>query len=132
LGESQPEKNEQRRRAMHRAWINLKSAVTSGDDKAILKRGRARQDSAVREFEEAMHDGLTTPLQDIVSRHSAKSKALTIASSICGMRRRRSEEVTAIGLNRHLQDRQFNAGAALLPRRSPATAGRRRVGASLL
>ena len=60
---------------MHRAWINLKSAVTSGDDKAILSECERGEDSAVREFEEAMHDGLTSPLRDIVSRQYSEIKS---------------------------------------------------------
>jgi len=75
LGESDPEKTSSTVGAMHRAWINLKSAVTSGDDKAILSECERGEDSAVHEFEEAMHDGLTAPLQDIVSRQYSEIKS---------------------------------------------------------
>jgi len=75
LGESDPEKTSSTAGAMHRAWINLKSAVTSGDDKAILSECERGEDSAVREFEEAMHDGLTSPLQEIVSRQFSEIKS---------------------------------------------------------
>ena len=46
LGESEPEKTSSTAGAMHRAWINLKSAVTSGDDKAILSECERGEDSA--------------------------------------------------------------------------------------
>src|SRR5690242_11016404 len=36
LGESKPETDSSTSGALHRAWINIKSAVTSGDDHAIL------------------------------------------------------------------------------------------------
>ena len=75
LGESDPEKTSSTAGAMHRAWINLKSAVTGGDDKAILSECERGEDSAVREFEEAMHDGLTSPLQEIVSRQFSEIKS---------------------------------------------------------
>jgi uncharacterized protein (TIGR02284 family) len=75
LGELKPEKTSSAAGAMHRAWINLKSAVTSGDDKAILSECERGEDSAVHEFEEAIHDGLTTPLRDIVSRQYSEIKS---------------------------------------------------------
>ena len=75
LGESEPEKTSSAAGAMHRAWINLKSAVTSGSDKAILSEVERGEDSAVHEFEEAMHDGLTSTLRDIVSRQFSEIKS---------------------------------------------------------
>jgi uncharacterized protein (TIGR02284 family) len=75
FGESEPEKTSSAAGAMHRAWINLKSAVTSGDDKAILSECERGEDSAVHEFEEAMQDGLTSPLRDIVSRQFSEIKS---------------------------------------------------------
>jgi uncharacterized protein (TIGR02284 family) len=75
LGESEPEKTSSIAGAMHRAWIDLKSAVTSGDDKAILSECERGEDSAVHEFEEAVSDGLTSPLRDIVSRQFSEIKS---------------------------------------------------------
>ncbi len=68
LGESKPEKSSSTAGAMHRAWINLKSAVTSGDDKAILGECERGEDSAVHEYQEAMQNGLTDTAREIVSR----------------------------------------------------------------
>jgi uncharacterized protein (TIGR02284 family) len=75
LGEVDPEKTSSAAGAMHRAWINLKSAVTRGDDKAILSECERGEDSAVHEFEEAMQDGLTSPLRDVVSRQFSEIKS---------------------------------------------------------
>jgi uncharacterized protein (TIGR02284 family) len=75
LGESKPEKSSSAAGAMHRTWINLKSAVTSGDDKAILAECERGEDSAVHEFEEAMRDGLTGPVRELVSRQFSEIKS---------------------------------------------------------
>ena len=68
LGETEPEKTGSAAGAMHRAWINLKSATTSGDDHAILAECERGEDSAMNEYKEALENGLTSPLRDIVSR----------------------------------------------------------------
>ena len=60
---------------MHRAWINLKSAVTSGDDKAILSECERGEDSAVHEYQEAMQDGLTGAARELVSRQFTEIKS---------------------------------------------------------
>jgi uncharacterized protein (TIGR02284 family) len=68
LGESDPEDSSSTAGALHRAWINLKSAVTSGDDHAILAECERGEDSAVKEYKEAMEDGLVSPVREVVSR----------------------------------------------------------------
>ncbi|MFN2542098.1 MAG: PA2169 family four-helix-bundle protein [Chthoniobacterales bacterium] len=75
LGESDPEKSSSAAGAMHRAWINIKSAVTSGDDGAILSECERGEDSAVNEYKKAMEDELTSPLRDIVSRQYSEVKS---------------------------------------------------------
>ena len=75
LGESKPEKTSSAAGAMHRAWINLKSAVTSGDDKAILSECERGEDSAVHEYQEAMSDGLTGTAREIVARQFTEIKS---------------------------------------------------------
>ncbi len=52
---------------MHRAWISLKSTVTSRDDKAILTECERGEDSAMCGFEEALHERLTGQVREIVS-----------------------------------------------------------------
>jgi uncharacterized protein (TIGR02284 family) len=75
LGESQPETTSSAAGAMHRAWINLKSAVTSGDDKSILSECERGEDSAVHEYEEAMRDELTGQIREIVARQFSEIKS---------------------------------------------------------
>lgn len=75
LGESKPEKSSSATGAMHRAWINLKSAATSGNDKAILAECERGEDSAVHEYEEAVQDGLTGAAREIVARQFTEIKS---------------------------------------------------------
>jgi uncharacterized protein (TIGR02284 family) len=74
LGESEPETSSSGAGALHRAWINLKSAVTRGDDHAILAECERGEDSAVKECKKALDDGLSAPVQEIVSRQYAQIK----------------------------------------------------------
>src|SRR6266481_3566810 len=66
LGRSQPEESGSAAGALHRAWINLKSAITSGDDHAILAECERGEDSAVEQYEKAIEDDLSSPLRAIV------------------------------------------------------------------
>ena len=61
--------------AMHRGWINLKSAITSKDQSAILAECERGEDSAVQEFEKAMRENLPSALRDIVSRQYSEIKS---------------------------------------------------------
>jgi uncharacterized protein (TIGR02284 family) len=74
LGESEPETSSSAAGALHRAWINLKSAVTRGDDHAILAECERGEDSAVEEFKKALDNGLSAPVQEILSRQYAQIK----------------------------------------------------------
>ena len=60
--------------ALHRGWINLKSAVTQSDDHSILAECERGEDSAVEEFRKALNNGLSAPVQEIVSRQYAQIK----------------------------------------------------------
>jgi len=75
LGESKPEKSSSAAGAMHRAWIDLKSAVTSGDEGAILSECERGEDSAVKEYKDAIQDGLTGAAREIVSRQFVEIKS---------------------------------------------------------
>ena len=75
LGESKPEDSSSVAGAMHRAWINLKSAVTSGDDHAILAECERGEDSALKEYGDAMQkEELSSPIREIVSRQYSEVK----------------------------------------------------------
>jgi uncharacterized protein (TIGR02284 family) len=60
--------------ALHRGWINLKSAITGGDDHAILAECERGEDSAVEEYRKALDNGLSAPVQEIVSRQYVQIK----------------------------------------------------------
>src|SRR5204863_4598755 len=75
LGRSQPEESGSTAGALHRTWINLKSAVTSGDDHAILAECERGEDSAVKEYEKALKDNLSPSLRDIVARQYSEVKS---------------------------------------------------------
>ena len=69
LGESNPEDSGSTSGAMHRTWINLKSAITSGDDHAVLAECERGEDSAVAEYKKAMGDeDLSAPVRETISR----------------------------------------------------------------
>jgi uncharacterized protein (TIGR02284 family) len=68
FGEGDPEKSSSTAGALHRAWINLKSALTSGDDHAILAECERGEDSAVKEYKEALEKDLPASLREIISR----------------------------------------------------------------
>src|SRR6266516_3636231 len=75
MGEPEPETSSSAAGALHRAWINLKSAVTSGDDHAILAECERGEDSAVEEYKKAMNDDLSPSLRDLVSRQYSEVKS---------------------------------------------------------
>jgi uncharacterized protein (TIGR02284 family) len=74
LGESDPETTSSVAGSMHRAWINLKSAITEGDDHAILAECERGEDSAVSEYKKAMEADLSSPLRETVSRQYSEVK----------------------------------------------------------
>ena len=75
VGEAEPETSGSAAGAMHRGWINLKSAITSKDETAILAECERGEDSAVQEFEKAMRENPPSALRDIVSRQYSEIKS---------------------------------------------------------
>ncbi|SRR5882724_2198020 len=74
LGEPEPETSSSAAGALHRSWINLKSAVTKGDGHAILAECERGEDSAVEQYKKAVDDNLSAQLREIVSRQYAEIK----------------------------------------------------------
>jgi len=73
LGQSKPEDSGSAAGAMHRTWINLKSAIAQRDDGAILAECERGEDSAVKEYLEAMEEeNLAAPVREIISRQYAE------------------------------------------------------------
>jgi len=75
MGESKPEDSSSTAGALHRAWINMKSAITSQDDHAILAECERGEDSALAEYKKAMEGELPSPARDIISRQYTDVKA---------------------------------------------------------
>ena len=76
LGEAKPENTSSTAGAMHRAWINLKSAITTQDDHAILAECERGEDSAVAEYKKAMEEEeLSSPIRDTISRQYTDVKS---------------------------------------------------------
>jgi uncharacterized protein (TIGR02284 family) len=68
LGETEPEQDSSATGALHRAWMNIKSAITSGDDHAILAECERGEDSAVHEYEEALEEDFASPIGVVIAR----------------------------------------------------------------
>ena len=52
--------------ALHRGWINLKSAVTGKDDHAILSECETGEDSAVKNYQEVLAKDLPSDFRSVV------------------------------------------------------------------
>lgn len=74
-GKTEPETSSSTTGALHRGWINLKSAITGGDEHAILAECERGEDSAVEEYKKALDDGLFPSAQELVSRQFVEIKA---------------------------------------------------------
>jgi uncharacterized protein (TIGR02284 family) len=74
MGEPDPEDSSTVAGSMHRAWINVKSAVTSRDRHAILAEAERGEDSAVSAYKDAMEKDLPAPVKSIVARQATQMK----------------------------------------------------------
>lgn len=64
----EPEKGGSVTGAVHRQWINVKSAVTSKDDHSLLEEAERGEDAAVKAYQEALSKDLPSDLRAIVER----------------------------------------------------------------
>lgn len=60
--------------AMHRGWMNVKSAVTGDSDKAIISEAERGEDSARGRYEDALAKGLPPEVRSIVQRQYMRVK----------------------------------------------------------
>jgi uncharacterized protein (TIGR02284 family) len=74
MGEPEPETSSSTAGALHRTWINLKAAISSRDDHAILAECERGEDSAVAEYKKAMESNLPAPVREMVARQSTQVK----------------------------------------------------------
>ena len=76
LGESDPEDSGSVAGAVHRGWINLKAALTSKDDHAILAECERGEDVAVARYEKAINEeGLPANVRTTLSAQFVEVKA---------------------------------------------------------
>ncbi len=61
--------------ALHRGWINLKSAITGQDDAAILNEAERGEDIAVNAYKKALEETLPANVQTVVQQQSTQVKA---------------------------------------------------------
>ena len=54
--------------AMHRAWIDLKSALSSGSEHAVLADCERGEDSAVAEYRSALEQDLPVSIRNVVQQ----------------------------------------------------------------
>ncbi len=79
LGESSPTDTSSTTAALHRGWINLKTAITGNDSYAILAECERGEDSAVAAYRKAINSGLSHPLlqtvetqlQEVIATHNS-------------------------------------------------------------
>jgi len=66
-----PEKTGSAAGALHRGWINIKSAVTGKDDAAVISEAERGEDSALQNYKEALQQNLPADVKSIVKRQCA-------------------------------------------------------------
>ena len=83
FGEFKPEDDSSSSGALHRAWIDIKSAITSGDEHAILAECERGEDSAVHEYQDALdEEELTGPVRDLIARQYRDVKSAHIRKMV--------------------------------------------------
>jgi len=67
-----PEKSGSVAASLHRGWIDIKSAVTGKDDNAVIAECERGEDSAVKNYKDALNDkNLPSDVRSIVERQYA-------------------------------------------------------------
>ncbi|HUQ30756.1 MAG TPA: PA2169 family four-helix-bundle protein [Pyrinomonadaceae bacterium] len=60
--------------SLHRGWINIKSTVTGEDEGAVISECERGEDSAVKNYKEALNEDLPANLQSILQRQFTEVK----------------------------------------------------------
>ena len=60
--------------SLHRGWIDIKSAVTGGDDNSIISECERGEDSAVRVYSDALGKDMPAGVRPVVERQFASVK----------------------------------------------------------
>ena len=69
-----PEKAGSVAATLHRGWINIKSAVTGKDDNAVIAECERGEDSAVRNYQDALNSNLPENVRSIVQQQFTQVK----------------------------------------------------------
>lgn len=69
-----PEKSGSVAAALHRGWINIKSAVTGEDEGAIISECERGEDSAVKNYQEALKEDIPQNVREIIERQFTEVK----------------------------------------------------------
>jgi uncharacterized protein (TIGR02284 family) len=73
LGEEDPQKEGSTLTgAVHRGWIDLKAALTSKDNYAVLAEAERGEDAAKKAYREALAEELPKPITEILSRQAVE------------------------------------------------------------
>ena len=67
---AEPQKSGSAAAAVHRAWMDLRTALGGGAS-AILSEAERGEDQIMEEYEEALGSELTGPVRDVLNRHYA-------------------------------------------------------------
>jgi uncharacterized protein (TIGR02284 family) len=59
---------------LHRGWINIKSTVTGEDEGAVISECERGEDSAVKNYTDALNENLPANVQSIVQRQFTQVK----------------------------------------------------------
>lgn len=69
-----PEKSGSIAATLHRGWINIKSAVTGEDEHAIISECERGEDSAVKNYQEALKEDIPNNVREIIERQFTQVK----------------------------------------------------------
>jgi uncharacterized protein (TIGR02284 family) len=69
-----PEKTGSVAATLHRGWIDIKSAVTGEDENAVISECERGEDSAVKNYQDAINAGLPGDVRSIVERQYTQVK----------------------------------------------------------
>lgn len=59
---------------LHRGWINIKATVTGEDDGAVISECERGEDSAIRNYQDALNENLPASVLSIIQRQYAAVK----------------------------------------------------------
>lgn len=76
LGESHPEYASSVAGALHRGWINLKSAIANRESHTILRECERGECCAVENYDKALQHQLPAPIHETVSRQATAIRAM--------------------------------------------------------